>query len=115
MVLTREQLAGLFADDPAIIESFSSYISIAAWGYAGFGILITTNGALNAIDRAGTALVLSAARVGLIMLPVAALLQASWGENGIFTGELVANLGGGAMAIVLVLVLFRDGKRRRAT
>ena len=108
MVLAREQLAGLFADDPAIIESFSEYISIAAWGYAGFGILITTNGALNAIDRAGTALVLSAARVLLIMLPVAVMLQSMWGETGVFTGELIANLGGGLMAILLVLVLFRE-------
>jgi len=114
MVLAREQLAGLFADDPAIIESFSSYILIAAWGYAGFGILITTNGALNAIDRAGTALALSAARVALVMLPAAALLQPVWGAAGVYGGELAANLGGGLLATLLVFYLFRERTRPEA-
>jgi len=111
MVLLRNQLGQVFTDDPAILASFRHYVSIGAWGYAGFGLLIVTNGALNAIDRAGTALVLSVARVALIMLPVAALLQPTWGEAGVWGGELAANLGGGLLATVLVLYLFRRGQQ----
>ncbi|RZA20743.1 MAG: MATE family efflux transporter, partial [Proteobacteria bacterium] len=110
MILAREPLARMFSDDPAIVRSFAHYLLIGAWGYAGFGVLIVTNGALNAIDRAGTALALSVARVALVMLPVAALLQPRWGEAGVWTGELVANLGGGLAAALLVLWLFRRGQ-----
>lgn len=111
MVLAREPLARMFSDDPAIIASFAHYLLIGAWGYAGFGVLIVTNGALNAIDRAGTALILSITRVALIMLPVAALLQPRWGEAGVWAGELSANLGGGLLAVLLVLWLFRRGQQ----
>jgi putative MATE family efflux protein len=111
MVLAREPLAYIFTDDPTIAASFANYLSICAWGYAGFGVLIVTNGALNAIDRAGTALLLSAARVVLVMLPAAAILQPLWGAEGVFGGELAANLGGGLLAVLLVLVLFRERPR----
>ena len=108
MVLLRSHLAHIFTDDPAIVAAFERYLLIAAWGYAGYGVLIVTNGALNALDRAGTALMLSVTRVALIMLPVAMLLQQSLGEEGVFAGELAANLGGGLLAALLVLYLFRE-------
>jgi len=114
MVLLRGHLAHIFTDDPQIVAAFKRYLLIAAWGYAGYGVLITTNGALNALDRAGTALMLSVTRVALIMLPVAMLLQRHFGEQGVFAGELAANLGGGLLAGLLVLWLFREGGRRPA-
>jgi len=114
MVLLRGHLAHIFTDDPQIVAAFKRYLLIAAWGYAGYGVLITTNGALNALDRAGTALMLSVARVALIMLPVAMLLQRHLGEQGVFAGELSANLGGGLLAALLVLWLFRERPRPAA-
>jgi putative MATE family efflux protein len=106
LFLGRHWLAGIFTDDPQVMQSFARYIEIAAWGYAGFGMLITTNGAFNAIDRASTALVMSFARVFLLMLPVAALLQPLWGEDAVYAGELLANLGGGIVAALLAIMLF---------
>ena len=47
-----ERFASLFSDDPAVIAQFAAYLAIAVWGYAGFGLLITGNGILNAMDRA---------------------------------------------------------------
>jgi putative MATE family efflux protein len=115
MVLAREQFAQIFTDDPAIVASFKRYLLIAAWGYAGYGVLIVTNGALNALDHAGSALMLSLARVALIMLPVAILLEPLLGESGVFTGELAANLGGGLAAALLAARLFRPGRCKAAT
>ena len=57
---------------------------------------------------------LSVTRVALIMLPAAALLQAEWGVHGVFAAELVANLGGGLLAALLVLYLFRPGQAQAA-
>ncbi|MEP5937012.1 MAG: MATE family efflux transporter [Erythrobacter sp.] len=93
--------ADFFTDDPAVMEQFATYLGIAAWGYAGFGLLIVANGALNAIDRASFAFGQSAARVFLIMLPAAWLLQTQIGANGIYAAELIANVVGGAFAAVI--------------
>ncbi len=97
-----EWLAQLFTDKPAVIEEFALYLEIAAWGYAGFGILIVANGILNAIDKAAFALGQSLARVFLAMLPVAWLLQDSWGSAGVYTAELAANALGAVTGSALV-------------
>ncbi|MBV7257934.1 MATE family efflux transporter [Pacificimonas sp. WHA3] len=98
LVLFRDAAAGLFTDDPGVIGQIGTYLMIAAWGFAGYGILIVTNGALNAVDRAPHATLVSAARVLLIMVPVAWAGSRIGDETGIYAGELAANLVGGAAA-----------------
>ncbi len=95
--------AGFFSDDPQIIDQFRDYLTIAAWGYAGFGLLIVSNGALNAVDRSNTALLQSVARVFVVMLPVAYLLRSVLGADAIYTAELAANVLGGLVAAIIVL------------
>lgn len=102
MVAAGEWFADLFTEDPAVIKEFALYLQIAAWGYAGFGLLIVANGILNAVDQAKFALGQSLARVFLMMLPVALLLQASWGSAAIYTAELAANILGGISGATLI-------------
>lgn len=110
-----EWFADLFTEDPAVIAEFAKYLEIAAWGYAGFGLLIVSNGILNAIDRARYALLQSLARVGLVMLPVAVLLQPIWGSEGVYAAELSANLAGAITGTLLVyLMLARRAPDRGA-
>ena len=52
LFFTGDWFADIFTDDPAVIEEFSRYLAISVWGYAGFGLLIVANGALNAVDEA---------------------------------------------------------------
>jgi Na+-driven multidrug efflux pump len=85
-----------------VIAAFAAYLRIAAWGYAGFGLLIVGNGIMNAVDRASFALLQSVARVFLVMLPVALILQPGMGADAIYTAELAANLFGAVSALVLV-------------
>ncbi|QUL36715.1 MATE family efflux transporter [Erythrobacter sp. JK5] len=99
--------AGFFTEEPAVIREFDLYLRIAAWGYAGFGLLIVANGILNAVDRATFALGQSVARVFLVMLPVAMLLQASWGSAAIYSAELAANIAGGLSGLVLIYYVLR--------
>lgn len=101
--------ADLFSQDPAVMRQFTRYLSIAAWGYAGFGLLIVANGALNAVDRAAFSLTQSAARVFLVMLPVALVLRPYWGADAIYTAELAANLIGGSVATLVVWRVLRQG------
>lgn len=106
MMLAGEQFARLFTDDPAVIAEFALYLKIAAWGYAGFGLLIVGNGIMNAVDKAAFALGQSVARVFLVMLPVALVLQPGMGSAAIYTAELAANLFGAVSAVMLVRHIF---------
>jgi putative MATE family efflux protein len=99
-------LARIFTDDPAVVAEFDLYLKIAAWGYAGFGLLIVGNGIMNAVDKAAFALGQSVARVFLVMLPVALLLQPAMGSAAIYTAELAANLFGAISAVLLVRHIF---------
>ena len=102
-----ERFAGLFSDDPAVVAQFDAYLEIAVWGYAGFGLLITANGVLNAVDKASLALLQSFARVFLVMMPFAWLLRGAWGADAIYAAELVANLAGGALGVFIVWRVLR--------
>ncbi len=106
MMVAGSSLARVFTEDPAVVAEFDLYLTIAAWGYAGFGLLIVGNGIMNAVDKAGFALGQSVARVFLVMLPVALVLQPAMGSAAIFTAELAANLFGAVSAIVLVRYIF---------
>ena len=102
MVAAGEWFADLFTEDPDVIAEFARYLGIAAWGYAGFGLLIVANGILNAVDKASLALTQSAMRVFLVMLPIAWLMVASWGSTAIYAAELAANVFGGLTGVALI-------------
>ena len=102
LFFTGDWFAQFFTEDPAVIEEFSSYLAISVWGFAGFGVLIVANGALNAVEKSGLALAQSFARVFLVMLPFGWLLRDGWGAEAIYTAELVANLAGGMLAAFIV-------------
>lgn len=102
MIAAGEQFAQVFTDDPAVIAEFARYLEIAAWGYAGFGLLIVGNGIMNAVDKASFALLQSVARVFVVMLPAALLLQPQMGSAAIYTAELAANIFGAVSAVLLV-------------
>ncbi|MDQ4426164.1 MATE family efflux transporter, partial [Thalassolituus sp.] len=108
LVTWRESLATVFTDSPAVIDAISTYLVISVWGYAGFGALIVVNGAFNAIDRAYWALGQSVVRVALIMVPVAIGLSLVLESRSIYAAELIANLVGGLVAIILGRVLLDD-------
>ena len=97
-----EWFAELFTDDPGVVDEFALYLRIAAWGYAGFGLLIVANGILNAVDKASFALGQSIARVFLVMLPFSILLVPSWGSSAIYASELAANIFGAVTGVILV-------------
>ncbi|MEM9501406.1 MAG: MATE family efflux transporter [Pseudomonadota bacterium] len=102
MVAAGDWFADIFTEDPAVIAEFKLYLKIAAWGYAGFGLLIVANGILNAVDRASLALMQSVLRVFLVMLPFAWLLHADWGSSAVYAAELAANLFGAVTGILLI-------------
>ena len=107
LVLARDWLGGFFSEDAAVLDALSRYLLIAAWGFAGYGVLVVVNGAFNAIDRASLALGQSAARVFLVMVPFAWLAGTVLGADAIYAGELAANIIGGLGAAALACYMMR--------
>jgi putative MATE family efflux protein len=99
--------ADFFTDDAAVMAQFSNYLAISVWGYAGFGVLIVANGAMNAVDKARYALLQSFARVFLVMLPFGWLLRPVWGARAIYAAELAANVIGGSLAAIVAWRVLR--------
>ena len=100
LVLFRTPLAQVFTDSQAVLTEIEGYILLAAWGFAGFGVLIVTNGALNAIDRASTGLAVSMGRVFAVMVPLSFLGSALVGSRGVYAAILAANVLGAVVAFV---------------
>lgn len=101
LFFARDWFAMLFTDDPTVIDAITSYIAIAAWGFAGYGVLVVANGALNAVDRAGVAFAQSAFRVLAVMIPAAWLLGDILQAQAIYVAELAANTAGAMIAGVM--------------
>lgn len=110
----RGWFAGMFSDDPATIAAAMRYLEIAVWGYWAYGLFIIGNGAFNAIGHASTALMLSLARVGLVMVPFALILQADWDADAVYGAELLANLTGGAVSMTIAWWIFSYRRKDRA-
>ncbi|WAT19232.1 MATE family efflux transporter [Aurantiacibacter sp. MUD11] len=101
LFLARGWFAELFSDEQEVTAAAVEYLAISVWGYAGYGVLIVVNGALNAIDRASNALALSLTRVLLVMVPIAWLARAALGTQAVYLAELLANLLGGLAAAAI--------------
>ena len=107
LVLARDWFGGFFSEDPEVLDALGRYLLIAAWGFAGYGVLVVANGAFNAIDRAPIALGQSAVRVFLIMVPFAWLAGGALGSNAVYGAELAANIIGGLGAAALAYYVMR--------
>ncbi|PHR21648.1 MAG: MATE family efflux transporter [Sphingopyxis sp.] len=107
LVVARDWFGAFFSEDPEVLDALSRYLLIAAWGFAGYGVLVVVNGAFNAIDRAPVALGQSAVRVFLVMVPVAWLAGRGFGSNAIYSAELTANIVGGLGAAALAYYVMR--------
>ena len=107
LVVARDWFGAFFSEDPEVLDALSRYLLIAAWGFAGYGVLVVVNGAFNAIDRAPVALGQSAVRVFLVMVPVAWLAGSGFGSNAIYSAELTANIVGGLGAAALAYYVMR--------
>lgn len=101
LVLFRDAIGAVFSEDQAVIDSMSRYLLIASWGFFAYGLLVVANGALNAIDKSNRALVVSVARVLLVMVPLGWLGSYTLGPAGVFGADLMANLLGGTAAFWL--------------
>jgi putative MATE family efflux protein len=85
-----------YTEDPAIAEITTGYIWLVAWSWGAYGLVMSVNASFNGSGRPLPAVVLSTARVIVVLLPLILIGRWLLGIWGIFAAILVSNglLGG---------------------
>ncbi len=96
-------LAGLFSDDPAVLESAVLYLRIMPAGVVCYAVIVVINTAFNAHQQSGRTLAMSALRVAVFVVPLAWLGAQLVGLGGVFVGTSL----GGLLGLVAVLWSYR--------
>ncbi len=95
-------IAPWFADNPAVYEITTLYLWIVPVSLMGHGILMNVCALFNGIGKPVSSIMLTVIRMGVLYLPLAALLSPIYGPIGIFTAALIANLGVGLAAALWI-------------
>ena len=100
MVALADPIARLMTGGETAQTYMAQYLRVAAWGFFGYGMLVTANAAMNARARALWSMSLSTLRIALVFIPLAWLGVWLGGYGGILAAAVLANLAGAWGALV---------------
>ncbi len=92
MAALARPLSGLFSHAPEIQDVAVHYLWLVAWAYGAHGMVMACNAAFNGTGRPLPAMLISAARVIFVFLPLALLGRFLLGIEGIFLATSISNL-----------------------
>ena len=90
--LSAGPVASLFSDSPVVAERAAWYLTLVPWSYGALGIGVIIGTLLNALNRANTAALLTAARLFALIVPLSYLGSIWRGFEGLLGGLAVGNL-----------------------
>lgn len=97
--LAAESIVSIFSQDPTIISTATKYLAIVPLSLWGYGIVIITAGAFNALGRSHYGLGLYLIRTAVLYIPFAFVASRLAGSDAVFYGIAAANaLAGIAVA-----------------
>jgi putative MATE family efflux protein len=85
-------LATIFSQDPVVIDQIINYLMIMPIGYAGMGIVLCANSALNALQKTSVSMLLNLVRLSAFYVPLAWLGGHYYGFEGLLFGASMGNL-----------------------
>lgn len=85
-------IAMIFSQDPVVVEKVGHYLMLMPIGYAGMGIVLCANAALNALQRTGVSMMLNLLRLSVFYVPLAWLGGHFYGFEGLLLGASMGNL-----------------------
>jgi len=88
-------LATIFSQDPIVIDQIVSYLMIMPVGYAGMGIVLCANSALNALQKTSVSMLLNLVRLSVFYVPFAWIGGHYYGFEGLLFGASMGNLVAG--------------------
>lgn len=106
-VLVARNLAGVFSDDPDVVEHLARYFWIVPASYALRSVFIVNNSELNGLHRPLTAGALNVVRMAGLIIPSAYLGARLGGADGLLIGLAGANILAGLVSWVWTLIVQR--------
>lgn len=95
--ITGNWFAGLFSDDPIVIDEIVSYLHIVPLTLGGYGVIIVAAASCNALGQGYRAMGFYLLRSLLLALPMAWLASLWFDSTGVFVALALANLLSGAL------------------
>ncbi len=91
-------LPSLFSDNPSVTDVATLYLWIVPVSYGAHGMVMVMNASFNGMGKPLPAVVVSVARMAVIYVPLAIVLDRAIGMVGIFVAYALANVLSGIMA-----------------
>jgi len=100
----------IFSQDPVVIDKIGNYLMLMPIGYAGMGIVLCANAALNALQRTGISMTLNLIRLALFYVPFAWVGSQYYGFEGVLLGASLGNV----LAGIFVWGMIQQAQAREA-
>ncbi len=91
-------LPALFSDNPAVTDVTTLFLLVAPIGYGAYGMVMVMNASFNGMGKPMPAVFISVARMAVIYVPLAFVLNRWYGMVGIFAAYALTNIFSGILA-----------------
>ena len=103
-------MASIFSQDPVVNDKIVNYLMLMPIGYAGMGIVLCANSALNALQKTGVSMMLNLVRLTAFYVPLAWIGGQYYGFEGLLFGASMGNI----LAGLIVWSLIRRAQAKEA-
>ena len=86
-----EAISGLIDSSPEVIAIAALYLALVPWSYGCWGMLMMATASFNAVGKPLPSTALSFARMVIVYVPLASVLDHYFGYQGIFIATLISN------------------------
>lgn len=86
-----DAIAGLIDSSPEVVAIAALYLALVPWSYGCWGMLMMATASFNAVGKPLPSTALAFARMVVIYIPLASLLNHYYGYQGIFLATLASN------------------------
>lgn len=97
VMLVSSWLALIFTNEETVKQGIVEYLTWMPIGYAGMGIVLCANAALNALQRTGVSMMVNLVRLVCFYIPFAWLGAELYGYTGLLLGAAAGNILAGAI------------------
>lgn len=106
-ILFANQIAGVFSQNPLVVEVTARYMKILALSYSFLGIMMMSLSMLNGINKPVLAMFTTMTRMFILYVPLAFLLSKWFDLNGIFYAAFIANIAAGSIGAIFLISKLR--------
>ena len=100
--LAAPLLATIFSQDEIVIDKIVTFLMIMPIGYAGMGIVLCANAALNSLQKTSVSMLLNFIRLAAFYVPLAWIGGQYYGFEGLLLGASIGNMVAGSIVWALI-------------